>query len=76
MRNIQEAPLLDGSALRQYTASLKDLRDIKGIKSDIDLKEQEARIAKLEKEAAVKAEAMPPTKIIIVGEDNSEETPV
>jgi hypothetical protein len=29
---------------------LKDLKDIKGYKSAIDLKEQEARIAKLEKE--------------------------
>lgn len=37
--------------IRHLTSALKDLRDIKGIKSDIDLKEQEARIAKLQKDA-------------------------
>ena len=37
--------------LKHFTSALKDLKDIKGIKSDIDLKEQEARIAKLQREA-------------------------
>lgn len=37
--------------LKHFTSALKDLKDIKGIKSEIDLKEQEARIAKLQKEA-------------------------
>lgn len=48
---------LDGSdvigsqELKHYTSALKDIKDIKGIKSDMDLKEQEARIDKLRKEA-------------------------
>lgn len=41
--------------IRHLTSALKDLRDIKGIKSDIDLKEQEARIAKLQKDAQAEA---------------------
>lgn len=37
--------------IRQLTSALKDLRDIKGIKSEADMREQEARIAKLQKDA-------------------------
>lgn len=43
--------VIDTQSLKQITSALKDLKDIKGYKSAIDLKEQEARIAKLEKEA-------------------------
>lgn len=43
--------VLTSQSLKNFTSALKDLKDIKGIKSDIDLKEQEARIAKLIKEA-------------------------
>ena len=42
---------LNTRSLKDITSALKDLKDIKGFKSAIDLKEQEARIAKLEKEA-------------------------
>lgn len=37
-------------AIKQLTSAVKDIKDIKGIKSDIDLKEQNARIKRLEKE--------------------------
>lgn len=37
--------------LKWYTSALKDLRDIKGVKSEIDVREQEARIEKLRREA-------------------------
>ena len=43
--------VVTSQSLKNFTSALKDLKDIKGIKSDIDLKEQEARIAKLIKEA-------------------------
>jgi predicted sugar kinase len=36
--------------IRHLTSALKDLREIKGIKSEADIREQEARIAKLNKE--------------------------
>ena len=38
-------------AMKHLTSALKDIKDIKGIKSDADMREQEARIAKLRKEA-------------------------
>lgn len=37
--------------IRHLTSALKDLKDIKGIKSEADIREQEARIAKLQKDA-------------------------
>lgn len=48
---ISSMEVVDSASLKQFTSALKDLKDIKGIKSDIDLKEQEARIAKLQREA-------------------------
>ena len=41
---------IGAQSIRHLTSSLKDIKEIKGIKSDIDLKEQEARIDKLRKE--------------------------
>lgn len=41
----------DTQAIKHLTSSLKDIKDIKGLKSDIDLREQEARINKLRKDA-------------------------
>jgi hypothetical protein len=41
----------DTQSIKQLTSAIKDIRDIKGIKSDADMREQEARIAKLRKEA-------------------------
>lgn len=48
---IDALDVIDSQSLKHFTSALKDLKDIKGIKSDIDLKEQEARIAKLQREA-------------------------
>ena len=47
---IDAMEVLDSQSLKHFTSALKDLKDIKGIKTDIDLREQEARIAKLQKE--------------------------
>ena len=41
----------DPDSLKKLTSAIKDLRDIKGYKSAKDLEEQEARIAKLRREA-------------------------
>lgn len=41
---------VDSQTIKQCTSALKDIKDIKGIKSEIDLKEQEARIDKLRKD--------------------------
>lgn len=42
---------LTEKAIRSLTASVKDLMEIQGVKSDLDEKEQKARIANLEKQA-------------------------
>ena len=38
---------IDGNTLKHFTAALKELRDIKGIKSEADIREQEIRIENL-----------------------------
>ena len=43
--------VVDSQSIKHFTSALKDIKDIKGYKSELDLKEQSARIAKLEKEA-------------------------
>ena len=43
--------LMDKQALKQITGALKDIKDIQMIKSEADLREQEARIKNLEKQA-------------------------
>lgn len=44
----------DPDSLKKLTSAIKDLKDIKGYKSEMDLKEQMARIKKLEKECGAK----------------------
>ena len=41
---------LTTQGLKQLTSAVKDIKDIKGIKSDIDLKEQNARIENLRRQ--------------------------
>lgn len=41
---------IDSQSIKQLTSSLKDIKEIKGVKSEIDLKEQNARIDKLRKD--------------------------
>ena len=48
---LDEIEIFDSQSIKHFTSALKDIKDIKGIKSDIDLKEQNARIDKLRKEA-------------------------
>lgn len=41
----------DADSIKKLTSAIKDLKDIKGIKSEADMREQEARIDKLRREA-------------------------
>lgn len=59
--------IVDSQSIRQITASLKDLRDIKGMKSELDMQEQMARIEKLRKEATIENESKD-IKVIIAGD--------
>ena len=62
--------VVDSQSIKHFTSALKDIRDIKGIKSDIDLKEQEARIAKLQKEAEADTDKNSSVSITIEGGDD------
>jgi hypothetical protein len=53
---LDEMDVLDSQSIKHFTSALKDIKDIKGIKSDLDLKEQEARIEKLRKDAMAEEE--------------------
>lgn len=44
--------MVDKQMLRQITGALRDLKEVLSIKSELDKLEQEARIAKLQREAA------------------------
>ena len=46
-----EDMVVDTQSLKQLTSALKDLKEIKGYKSEADMREQEARINKLRKDA-------------------------
>ena len=67
---VETAPL-DTQSMKHLTSALKDLKEIKGFKSDIDIKEQEARIAKLVKEASTSDDKDNEIAITIEGGDPS-----
>lgn len=49
---MSEGMLVNTQSMKHISGVLRDIKEVKGIKSDADLREQEARIAKLQKEAA------------------------
>lgn len=55
--------------IKNLTSALKDLKEIKGYKTDVDLREQEARIANLERQAQAVEESKDIT-VTIVGDLN------
>ena len=59
---------LDTKAIRSLTAAVKDLKEIQSIKSDLDEKEQRARIANLEKQADKTDDNKEPIQVIIDGD--------
>lgn len=48
---VEAMEVVDSQSLKHFTSALKDLKDIKGEKSEIDRREQEARIANLRRQA-------------------------
>ena len=60
-----EELLADTATMRDIARVLKDLKDIQMIKSDADMREQEARIDKLRKEAKEDSSNKEPIKIIL-----------
>ena len=47
--SLNSLSVIDGSTLKHFTAALKELRDIKGVRSDADIREQEIRMENLRK---------------------------
>ena len=64
-----EELLTDTSTMRDISRILKDLKDIQMIKSDADMREQEARIEKLRKEAMADEVDKQQTVTVIMGGD-------
>ena len=50
--------------IRSLVAAVKDLKEIQGVKSELDEKEQRARIANLEKQAAKEDNSNAPTLVV------------
>lgn len=65
---IEQMDVIDSQSIKHFTSALKDLRDIKGIKSEADLREQEARIAKLQKDAEADEKDNNEIKVTIEGD--------
>ena len=67
---------LTTQGIKHLTSAIKDIKDVKGIKSDIDLKEQNARIDKLRKEIeADKQDEDKPCGVVLMPPIMAELTP-
>ena len=59
--------MLTAQNVRNITGALRDLKEIQMIKSDADVREQEARIKKLQKEAEKEAESSAIPTLVVEG---------
>lgn len=57
--------MLDKTALKQLSGTIKDIKDIQNIKSQLDIEEQKARIAILKKQAESDADDKRDIKVVI-----------
>ena len=64
---LMDAVPLDTQSMKHLTSALKDLKEIKGFKSDADMREQEARIRNLEKQAEADNNNDNEIKVVIEG---------
>jgi protein-disulfide isomerase len=65
---IENTPVWSVNGLKEMATAMKYLKECKGVKSEADIREQEARIAKLQKEAQ-EEEARDTTVIVQFEED-------
>ena len=63
-REATEGGIVDRAGLRQLTAALKDLKEVKGILSDLDKQEKKARIDNLRRQAAQSENAGGETMVV------------
>lgn len=67
IETLEQSEYVSSQEIKHFTSALKDIKDIKGIKSELDLDEQRARIEKLRKDAA--SEDTDDAFEIVMGED-------
>ena len=70
---IESTPIWTPSTLKEMATALKYLKDCKGVKSEADAREQEARIAKLEHDIAEDDNSITEIKVTF-GSDDGEDT--
>lgn len=63
---------LDEKTIRTLTAAVKDLKEIQSVRSDLDRKEQAARIANLRRQAEKDSSQAPKEVTVIMGTDADE----
>lgn len=61
--------IVDRKGVQELAAAIKNLKEVQMLKSELDLKEQEARIAKLQREAEADADKNSSVSITIEGGD-------
>ena len=60
--------IVDRNGLKQIASALKDIKEVKMLRSDLDKQEQEARIANLRKQADKEDDNKEPIQVIIGGD--------
>lgn len=63
--------VLDKTVFKQISGTLKDIKDIQSIKSELDIEEQKAKIAVLKKQA--ESDKVEDTEIIVTYKDDTEQ---
>ena len=66
----KEELLLDRTALKSLSSTIKDIKDIQSIKTELDIEEQKARIAILRKQADAEKDTVNEVAVTIAGGDN------
>ena len=68
---VEYQSIVDKLGLKQVASALRDIKEIQSLKSELDIREQEARIAKLQKESEEEKEETNEVVIRIEGYDES-----
>jgi cytidylate kinase len=63
-----DALLVEGKDVKSIASALKDLREIKGIKTEADIREQNARIKNLERQIAADGAESKPITVVLAGD--------
>ena len=65
---LEAKSIVDRQGLKQIASALKDIKEVKMLRSELDQQEQRARIANLEKQADKTEDNKEPIKVIIGGD--------